>query len=58
MRQLESNETLLKFAEQSKVDWVNYSDFLRRLLDTIIESDIYKEYMASETSSYEEDKEL
>lgn len=58
MRQLASNETLLKFAEQSKVDWVNYSDFLRRLLDTIIESDIYKEYMASETSSYEEDKEL
>ena len=58
MRQLESNETLLKFAEQSKVDWVNYSDFLRRLLDTIIESDIYKEYMAGETSSYEEDKEL
>ena len=58
MRQLESNETLLKFAEQSKVDWVNYSDFLRRLLDTIIESDIYKVYMASETSSYEEDKEL
>lgn len=58
MRQLESNETLLKFAEQSKVDWVNYSDFLRRLLDNIIESDIYKEYMASETSSYEEDKEL
>ena len=58
MRQLEGNETLLKFAEQSKVDWVNYSDFLRRLLDTIIESDIYKEYMASETSSYEEDKEL
>ena len=58
MRQLESNETLLKFAEQSKVDWVNYSDFLRRLLDTIIESDIYKEYMVGETSSYEEDKEL
>ena len=57
-RQLETNETLLKFAEQSKIDWVNYSDFLRRLLDSIVESDIYKEYMASETSSYAEDKEL
>ena len=57
-RQLETNETLLKFAEQSKIDWVNYSDFLRRLLDKIVESDIYKEYMASETSSYAEDKEL
>ena len=57
-RQLETNETLLKFSEQSKIDWVNYSDFLRRLLDKIVESDIYKEYMASETSSYAEDKEL
>ena len=56
--QIEQNEELKKFSEKSKLDWVNYSDFLRRLLDTIIESEIYKEYMASETSSYEEDREL
>ncbi len=56
--QIESNEELIKFAEKSKLDWVNYSVFLRRLLDNIIESDIYKEYMESETSSYEEDREL
>ena len=56
--QLEANDDLIKFSEKSKLDWVNYSDFLRRLLDNIVESDIYKEYMASETSSYEEDREL
>ena len=56
--QLESNEALAKFAEKSKLNWVDNSDLLRRLLDKIEESDIYKEYMASETSSYEEDKEL
>ena len=56
--QLESNEQLAKFAEKSKLNWVDNSDLLRRLLDTIEESDIYKEYMATETSSYEEDKEL
>lgn len=56
--QLESNEELIKFSEKSKLDWVNYSDFLRNLLDNIIKSDIYKEYMTSETSSYEEDCEL
>ena len=56
--QIEQNEELKKFSEKSKLDWVNYSDFLRRLLDTIVESDIYKEYTASETSSYEEDREL
>lgn len=56
--QLQNNEQLCKFIEKSKVNWVDNSDFLRRLLDKIEESDIYKEYMAAETSSYEEDKEL
>ena len=56
--QLQCNEQLCKFAEKSKVNWVDNSDFVRRLLDKIEESDIYKEYMAAETSSYEEDKEL
>ena len=56
--QLESTEQLAKFAEKSKLNWVDNSDLLRRLLDSIEESDIYKEYMASETSSYEEDKEV
>ena len=56
--QLEQNEQLLKFAEKSKLNWVDNSDLLRRLLDKIIASDVYQEYMASETFSYEEDKEL
>ena len=56
--QLRSNEQLVKFAEKSKLNWVDNSDFLRRLLDTIEASDIYKEYMESGISSYEEDKEL
>ena len=56
--QIEANEELIKFSEKSKLDWVNYSDFLRRLLDSIVESDIYKEYMEPPTSSYEEDREL
>ena len=56
--QLEKNEQLIKFAEKSKLNWVDHSDILRRLLDNIVESDTYKEYMACESSSYEEDKEL
>ena len=56
--QLEANEQLQRFAEKSKLNWVDNSDFLRRLLDKIEESDIYKEYMATETSSYEDDKEV
>lgn len=56
--QLESNEQLVKFAEKSKFNWVDNSDFLRRLLDRIVQSDAYQEYMSCETSSYEQDKEL
>ena len=56
--QLENNVQLQKFAEKSKFSWVDNSDLLRRLLDTIEASEIYKEYMAQEASSYEEDKEL
>lgn len=56
--QLRCNKQLLKFAEKNKFNWVDYSDFLRRLLDEIEAGDIYKEYMASETVSYEQDREF
>ena len=45
--QLGQIEQLVKFAEKSKLNWVDHSDFLRRLLDNIEASDIYKEYMES-----------
>ena len=56
--QLEQVEQLVKFAEKSKLNWVDHSDFLRRLLDKIEASDMYKEYMESGIDSYDEDKEL
>ena len=56
--QLEVNKQLLEFSETQKKTWENESEFVKRLCETIMDSDIYKEYMASETSSYEEDREL
>ena len=56
--QLQANEQLVKFSEKTKFNWVDSSDFLRRLYNNIEQSDIYKEYMASPESSYEQDKEL
>ena len=44
--QLQNSEQLNRFAEKSKLNWVENSDILRRLLDKIEESDFYKEYMA------------
>ena len=56
--QLEVNKPLLEFSNNQKKTWENEADFVKTLCDKILESDIYKEYMASETSSYEEDREL
>lgn len=56
--QLEVNKQLLEFSNNQKKTWENEADFVKTLCDKILESDIYKEYMASETSSYEENREL
>ena len=56
--QLEVNKQLLEFSNNQKKTWENEADFVKTLCDKILESDIYKEYMASGTSSYEEDREL
>ena len=56
--QLEVNKQLLDFAGNQKTTWENEADFVKSLCEQIMESDIYKEYMASETSSYEEDREV
>ena len=56
--QLEVNKQLLEFSNNQKKTWENEADFVKTLCDKILESDIYMEYMASETSSYEEDREL
>ena len=56
--QLEVNKQLLEFSETQKKTWENESEFVKRLCEVIMNSDIYKEYMESETSSYEEDREL
>ena len=56
--QLEVNKQLNEFADTQKKTWENEADFVKGLCEQIMESDIYKEYMASETSSYEEDREL
>ena len=56
--QLEVNKQLLEFSNNQKKTWENEADFVKTLCDKILESDIYKEYMASSENSYEADREL
>lgn len=56
--QLEVNKQLSDFAANQKRSWNNDEDFVKGLYEKIIASDIYKEYMSIEESSYEADREL
>lgn len=56
--QLEVNKQLLEFRENQKKNWADEEEFVRSLYKQIIETDYYKEYMASTESSYAQDREL
>jgi N utilization substance protein B len=56
--QLEVNKQLTEFINNQKKTWANDQELIKELYDKIVASDIYKEYMASEDSSYEADREL
>jgi N utilization substance protein B len=56
--QLEVNKELREFYSNQKRSWVNDKDFVKGLFEKIADSDIYKEYMASEDDSYAADREF
>ena len=56
--QLEENRQLLSFQEEHKQTWADDIEVVRKLCDQIEQSEMYKEYMASDADSYEEDREL
>ena len=56
--QFEVNKPLANFSTNQKRSWNNDEDFVKGLYEQIIVSDIYKEYMSSTVSSYENDREL
>ena len=50
--QLRENKMLKEYIDRQSISWVNEPDFIRILLDHILDSDIYKAYVASEEDSY------
>ena len=57
-RQLETNETLLDYVKEHGVSWANETDFIKNVLDLILDSDLYAEYINNPDSSYEIDREF
>ena len=55
---LEENRQLNEFLEQQKQTWDNDIEFVRKLLDQIEQTQIYKDFMASDDDSYDAHREL
>lgn len=56
--QLEVNQQLADFVANQKRTWDNEGEFIKKMYDKIVESDVYLNYMSSEDHSYEADREL
>ncbi|MEG0947841.1 MAG: transcription antitermination factor NusB [Bacteroidales bacterium] len=55
---LRNNPQLIDYTSQQKLSWVNESDFLKVLLDEIIASDLYEQYMNSSEDSFKADRDF
>jgi len=56
--QLSENKMLQDFLSTQKFAWADSAVFLGQILETIEQSEIYQDYMASEEDSYDADREL
>jgi N utilization substance protein B len=56
--QLESNRQLRSYCAEQRLSWADQEDFVRDLYNKVEQSDFYHKYMFSNTSSYEEDREI
>ena len=56
--QLSRNKTLLQIIGDENLSWENERDVVKNLFTEIEQADFFKEYMKSETTSYQEDKDV
>ena len=54
--QLDNNALLLDYIKRTGLSWVNYQDVIKNLFQEVSSSQLYKEYMNLEVSSFETDK--
>lgn len=56
--QIGENEVLRKYVAEQGLSWDNDEDFIKMVLDLILSSEQYAEYLNNENDSYETDKEF
>ncbi len=58
IRQLRDNKQLNDYLQERPFDWYNQDAYTRNLLDTILASDVYKDYIENTDESYDVDREF
>ena len=58
IKQLSLNKELEKYLTDRPFSWSEHDAFIRKILDAILNSDIYKEYIEDESNTYDIDREL
>lgn len=58
IEQLRANKTLADYMNEKPYSWLDNDGYIKALLDDILSSDIYKEYLQLETCDYENDREF
>lgn len=58
IKQLRSNLTLEKYLTDRPFNWFDHDTFIRGILDEILNSDTYKDYIGNNSDSYDDDREF
>ena len=58
INQLRENRMFVKHLTERPMSWENHSNFVKGLLDAILESDTYKEYSQLKKPTYKDDKDF
>ena len=56
--QLEQNEMLQKYVSEQGISWANDEEFVKDVLDSILASDIYADYLKNPEDNYDVDREF
>ena len=57
-RQIEANLALQAYVKEHGISWANETDFVKSVLDLILGSEIYAQYLGAKTDSYEVDRDF
>jgi N utilization substance protein B len=56
--QIAENEALRKYSGEHGISWSDNRDFIKKILDIIMKSDVYKDYLNVEEDSYKTDRDF